>query len=60
MRVPRVLVPAWFEAGEALFPSVRVCEDSIIDLSPMDEIGATESLTKVRSGAALAIRLEHT
>ena len=34
-----------FEAGEAPFPSVRVCEDSIIDLSPLDNVGSTESLT---------------
>jgi len=25
-----------FEAGDAPFPSVRVCEDSIIDLMPLD------------------------
>jgi hypothetical protein len=25
-----------FEAGEAPFPSVRVCEDSIIDLMPLE------------------------
>jgi catechol 2,3-dioxygenase-like lactoylglutathione lyase family enzyme len=40
-----------FEAGEAPFPSVRVCEDSIIDLSPIDEVGVTESLTKVEGSA---------
>jgi catechol 2,3-dioxygenase-like lactoylglutathione lyase family enzyme len=27
---------AEFEAGEAPFPSVRVCEDSIIDLMPVE------------------------
>ena len=28
-----------FEAGEAPFPSVRVCEDSIIDLMPVELAG---------------------
>ncbi|MDT5119092.1 MAG: glyoxylase family protein [Mycobacterium sp.] len=40
-----------FEAGQAPFPSVRVCEDSIIDLVPIADIGATESLTKVEGSA---------
>jgi catechol 2,3-dioxygenase-like lactoylglutathione lyase family enzyme len=40
-----------FQAGEAPFPSVRVSEDSMIDLLPMDSIGATESLTKVGGSA---------
>jgi catechol 2,3-dioxygenase-like lactoylglutathione lyase family enzyme len=40
-----------FQAGEAPFPSVRVSEDSMIDLLPMDSIGATESLTKVEGSA---------
>jgi glyoxylase I family protein len=40
-----------FEAGDAPFPSVRVCEDSIIDLLPMDNIGNTESLTRVEGSA---------
>ena len=40
-----------FAAGEAPFPSVRVCEDSIIDLSPMDSIAATEWLTGVEGTA---------
>jgi catechol 2,3-dioxygenase-like lactoylglutathione lyase family enzyme len=40
-----------FETGEAPFPSVRVCEDSIIDLMPIADIGATESLTKIEGSA---------
>ena len=36
-----------FQAGEAPFPSVRVCDDSIIDLLPTAEVAGTESLTKV-------------
>jgi glyoxylase I family protein len=40
-----------FEAGDAPFPSVRVCEDSIIDLLPVDNIASTESLTKVEGSA---------
>jgi catechol 2,3-dioxygenase-like lactoylglutathione lyase family enzyme len=42
---------AEFEAGEAPFPSVRVCEDSIIDLSPLDNIGSTDALTGVQGSA---------
>ena len=42
---------AEFENDEAPFPSVRVCEDSIIDLLPIDSIAATESLTKVAGSA---------
>jgi glyoxylase I family protein len=40
-----------FEAGDAPFPSVRVCEDSIIDLLPLENIAATESLTRVGGSA---------
>jgi glyoxylase I family protein len=40
-----------FEAGEAPFPSVRVCADSIIDLVPMADVSAAESMTKVADSA---------
>jgi catechol 2,3-dioxygenase-like lactoylglutathione lyase family enzyme len=40
-----------FEAGRAPFPSVRVCEDSIIDLMPMDSAAGTESFTGVGGSA---------
>jgi catechol 2,3-dioxygenase-like lactoylglutathione lyase family enzyme len=40
-----------YEAGEAPFPSVRVCEDSIIDLLPVADSGATALLTKVEGSA---------
>ncbi|WP_156686350.1 VOC family protein [Mycobacterium sp. Marseille-P9652] len=40
-----------YEAGEAPFPSVRVCEDSIIDLMPVDSVGSTESLTNAAGSA---------
>ncbi|OJZ75661.1 dioxygenase [Mycobacterium paraffinicum] len=42
---------AEFEAGDAPFPSVRVCEDSIIDLSPIANIADTETLTRVDGSA---------
>ncbi|HKI43672.1 MAG: VOC family protein [Mycobacterium sp.] len=42
---------AEFENNEAPFPSVRVCEDSIIDLLPVDIVASTESLTKVAGSA---------
>lgn len=40
-----------FEAGDAPFPSVRVCDDSIIDLTPTDSAAGTESLTNVPGSA---------
>ncbi|MCV7353028.1 VOC family protein [Mycobacterium parmense] len=40
-----------FEAGEAPFPSVRVCGDSIIDLIPVDNAAGTESMTRVKGSA---------
>jgi glyoxylase I family protein len=42
---------AEFEAGEAPFPSVRVCEDSIIDLIPLQNAGGTEEMTRVAGSA---------
>ena len=40
-----------FEAGEAPFPSVRVCEDSIIDLLPLEKSAGTDSMTRVPGSA---------
>ncbi|KZS60314.1 VOC family protein [Mycobacterium pseudokansasii] len=40
-----------FEAGEAPFPSVRVCEDAIIDLIPVENVTGTESMTRVAGSA---------
>ncbi|OBG54638.1 MULTISPECIES: VOC family protein [unclassified Mycobacterium] len=42
---------AEFEAGDAPFPSVRVCEDAIIDLSPIASIAGTEALTRTDGSA---------
>lgn len=48
---------AEFETGDAPFPSVRVCEDSIIDLVPLTNAGGTESLT--RAGGSAGHRVNH-
>lgn len=40
-----------FEAGEAPFPSVRVCADSIIDLIPVENAAGTESMTRTTASA---------
>lgn len=40
-----------FRSGEAPFPSVRVCDDSIIDLLPAGGAGDTEAMTKVAGSA---------
>jgi catechol 2,3-dioxygenase-like lactoylglutathione lyase family enzyme len=40
-----------FEVGEAPFPSVRVCADSIIDLMPAESVSATETLTRIEGSA---------
>lgn len=42
---------AEFEAGEAPFPSVRVCDDSIIDLMPLEMASAAAS-SAVAEGSA--------
>jgi catechol 2,3-dioxygenase-like lactoylglutathione lyase family enzyme len=40
-----------FEAGEAPFPSVRVCEDSIIDLMPLEMASGIGSFAKSEGSA---------
>ncbi len=40
-----------FQAGEAPFPSVRVCEDAIIDLIPSEGAPVTEAMTNVAGSA---------
>ncbi|MCV6987461.1 VOC family protein [Mycobacterium shinjukuense] len=40
-----------FRAGEAPFPSVRVCADSIIDLMPAATAAGIEATTGVQGGA---------
>ncbi|OBF51976.1 dioxygenase [Mycobacterium sp. 852002-53434_SCH5985345] len=46
---------AEFEAGDAPFPSVRVCEESIIDLSPRAAVATTESMTRAQGSAGYPV-----
>ena len=41
-----------FEAGEAPFPSVRVCADSIIDLMPLEMASGVATSARVAEGSA--------
>lgn len=40
-----------FDTGRAPFPSVRVCDDSIIDLMPAEGASGTEAMTNVEGSA---------
>lgn len=40
-----------FETGEAPFPSVRVCDDAILDLMPTERVGSTDEMTGVEGSA---------
>ncbi|OBF74659.1 dioxygenase [Mycobacterium sp. 852002-51613_SCH5001154] len=46
---------AEFEAGDAPFPSVRVCEESIIGLSPRAAVATTESMTRAQGSAGYPV-----
>jgi len=44
-----------FLAGEAPFPSVRVCEDSIIDLMPLEMAAGIGRFAKVQGSAGHSV-----
>ena len=44
-----------FEAGAAPFPSVRVCEDAIIDLMPLEMASGIGSFAKVEGSAGHSV-----